>query len=424
MKVSGRIVVCLLALACMTAGLLPAVSAARHKADGKSTTIVNTTQSTAIGLSQTTVAASRTVPAAKPLPAVSGNGARTMHMWDVEAKDTGGTLLFSDSPEYVPASGILYQDSIKGDARVLYYHLNDSKTPKKVAVVLENEGGQRAFVRVTRGGTSQPGTDYLEVGRNTQISYFDTKRDDILYIGAGEKRLLQKNMDVVVLQPGQLVYGVYDFSADASVKVSVIMYPADLNPLEFIKTARILPKDEHRLRGTFMGMDRVISSRKVYNPQQDGIVYIPLADNEADVYRTGIDATDGSLVTNYGNYGVLYRIEIPTQGSLATKYYLSPLGGVYAGAMTVTTGEQGQSSLLLTPNERAYFGDQTIYQPSAIPDTEFLTDHMELTYLGTYNNAIPLSFEYSPPGASNLPVNLILMPAADQHVLAPKPKKR
>ena len=40
----------------------------------------------------------------------------------------------------------------------------------------------------------------------------------------------------------------------------------------------------------------------------------------------------------------------------------------------------------------------------------FLTQYTELADLGTYTSAQPVSFEYSPPGASNLPVNIILMP--------------
>ena len=100
-----------------------------------------------------------------------------MHRWPVESYDTGGTLLFSDSPEYVKESGILYRDTVTGDARVLYYHLNDTAQPKKVAVILETEA-DLATVTVTRGGAAAPSTDYLHVGKVTQIGYFDTRAGD------------------------------------------------------------------------------------------------------------------------------------------------------------------------------------------------------------------------------------------------------
>jgi hypothetical protein len=39
-----------------------------------------------------------------------------------------------------------------------------------------------------------------------------------------------------------------------------------------------------------------------------------------------------------------------------------------------------------------------------------LTQNTELADLGSYPDYPPVTFEYSPPGASNLPVNIILMP--------------
>ena len=411
----------------MAAGLLagvwafscfvPAEAAGRHKAEAMSSTIVNTAQRAASVMPRHAAATAKQVAAAKQADA------DVMHIWNVESKDTGGTLLFSDSPEYVLQSGILYQDMVKGDARVLYYHLNDTGIPQKVAVVLTNEAAAHTMVEVTRGGSSQPGSNYLEVGRSTQITYFDTELKDAIYVGAGERRLLRSDMDETVLQPGQLVYGVYDFHADAPVKVSVIMYPADQDPFGFLQNASVLPKDDRRLRGTFTGMDRVISSKQIYDPQKDGIVYIPLADNRNDAFRTGVDATDGSLVTDVGNYGVLYRIEIPTNGQYSTKYYLSPLGGKYAGAMTVAQGSS-DPDLLLTPAQQSYFGDHTQVGPVGADGSAKLTNQMELSYLGTYHNSNKLMFEYSPPGASNLPVNLILVPDLENRTLASTAKKR
>ena len=84
--------------------------------------------------------------------------------------------------------------------------------------------------------------------------------------------------------------------------------------------------------GTFAKADRTLRAQRVYDPASDGIVYVLLADNESDRYRTGIDATDGSRVLNYGNYGILYHLEVPVQGRSRTQFYLSPFGGTYAGA--------------------------------------------------------------------------------------------
>ena len=116
---------------------------------------------------------------------------------------------------------------------------------------------------------------------------------------------------------------------------------------------------------------------------------------------------------NYGNYGILYQINIPTAGRENTRYLLSPLGGVYAGAVRAESG--GKRALVQTPATRAYFGDQTLPETEQVAQAReegllFLTQYTELADLGTYTSAQPVSFEYSPPGASNLPVNIILMP--------------
>ena len=338
---------------------------------------------------------------------------RMMRRWEVETQDTGGTLLFSDSPEYVKESGILYRDTVEGDARILYYHLNETAQPKKVAVVFETDA-DLAVVSVSRGATGTPSMDYLHVGKETQIAYFDAQEmHERIHVAKERPRLLVPAMDETVLAPGELVYGVYDFHASAPVRVSVIMYGSDVDPFAFLRTAHVLPRDEIALRGTFRGMNRIITAPKIYHPGRDGAVYFPIGDNVYDTYRSGIDATDGTPVVNYGNYGILYQINIPTAGRVQTRYFLSPLGGVYAGAMRAASGTKNR--LVETPSLRPYFGDQTRPESAQVAQAReegllLLTEYTELADLGTYSSDQPVQFEYSPPGASNLPVNIILMP--------------
>ena len=142
-----------------------------------------------------------------------------------------------------------------------------------------------------------------------------------------------------------------------------------------------------------------------------------LADNEIDKDKVGVDATDGSQTVNYGNYGVLYKITIPVKKDAPkVQYYLSPLGGTYAGIMTVRRGHGPYTKLIEVPEGLGYFGDQTAPEPENVSKareegTAFFGSHMELADLGCYENAVPNHFEFSPPGASNLPACLILEPA-------------
>ena len=341
---------------------------------------------------------------------------RVMHAWPVAQEDGGATLLFSDSPEYATQDGVLYRDVVQGAARVLYYHVNQRDAPKKVAVVLENVGAGTSMVTISRSGAGRPSPHYLDVGKETQALYFDTQKSRRFYMNKGEVRVLDDAMEQTVLAPGDLVYGTYDFTTTQEMRVSVVIYPATMTAPVFLKHASVLPADELHLRGTFAKADRTLRAQRAYDPAADGIVYVLLADNESDRYRTGIDATDGSRVLNYGNYGILYHLELPVQGRSRTQFYLSPFGGTYAGAMRVQV-RSGQQQLLLTPPDRTYFGEGSdeMTEASGIERARssglgILMDRMELADIGSYNTNSTPSFLFSPPGASNLPAALIMMP--------------
>ena len=327
----------------------------------------------------------------------------------VEVEDTGGTLIFSDSPEYVKENGILYTDVVEGDARVLFYHLNDSGFRKKIAVIVENVSSKANTVEVTRGGFSDPSENYLQVGKDTQLRYMKNNFHGKIKLAAGERKLLHEKFSNTVIEAGKLAYGVYDFHAKAAVRIYVLMCSPYADPLKFVNYAEILPRDEYQLRGTFKNMNRVFRLRRDYNPKTDGIGYVLLADDATDLYKHGIDATDGAEVVNVGNYGVNYILDFKTKSM--TRYVLSPLGGTYAGAMRFVYGKT--SGVIPTPRGRLFFGDKTPPEPDEVQKAReegfaFWTSGMEFCELGSYSGRV--SFDFSPPGASNLPVHIILMP--------------
>lgn len=332
-----------------------------------------------------------------------------MHRLPVDTMDTGGTLIFSDSPEYVKRNGILYTDTVRGDARILFYHLNDTGVKKKLAVIVENVYPVETKIEITRGGFALPDNNFLSVGKATQLMYMENNFHDKIKLSKGERKLFQAEMDNVTVEAGHLVYGVYDFNVDNPVKIYVLMYPFNANPIKFLDVAKILPKDEHKLRGTFKRMNRTVKLRKTYDPKVDGISYIQIGDNATDFFKHGIDATDGEEVINFGNYGINYTLEFRTKST--TRFCLCPLGGYYAGAMRFH--HKGNSGTILTPVNKIYFGDKDIYEPESLRQSRedgvaIFTNRLELSELGNYNGQV--KFEYSPPGASNLPVNIILLP--------------
>ena len=335
-----------------------------------------------------------------------------MHKLEVKSSDKGGVLLFSNSPEYVSEDGILYSDVIKGDARLRFSHENSPNSDKRIAVVVENLSNKKNILSISRGVVSEPSANYLQVGKNVQTEYMQETIDYVQYLEKGEKELLIEDITNHAVRPNQLLYGIYDFHSTGEVRVTVLMCPMKENPLEFIIDAKTLSKDKNRLRGTFIKMNRTIDVKNIYDPDKDGIGYVMLADNVNDLYKKGFDMTDGSITENYGNYGIIYTINLNIKKGKKARICLTPLGGYYAGAMRVTY--KGETKSILTPNDRIYFGDKTqgeyeIIKKARDEGISFLSNVAELSELGVYEGG-KVSFEYSPPGASNLPVHIILMP--------------
>lgn len=330
-----------------------------------------------------------------------------MKLLSAETINTGGTLILSDSPEYLKRPGILYTDVVKGDARVFYYHLNDTSKKLKVAVVLESVGGQYAVVRVTRRAVADPDQTYTKVGKDIQQEFFsDDRQTERLYIAPEERKLLLEKPDKTVVLPGKLASGMADFTASAPVRVTVLCYPTGRDPLQYVEDAEILPADEHRLRGTFVGMDRILRVEK-YDPDEDGVACVILADGVRDKYSEGVDATDGSLATNVGNYGVLYRLEAYSRQK--TRFFMSPMGGWFAGVVRVEAG-MGGTKLFSVPEGTLAFGEKSVHPPFDENGVTTLLPSVDLSPLGDYRAKPPVFFEMSPPGASNLPVLFILAP--------------
>lgn len=327
---------------------------------------------------------------------VSVNGGEVLKLpeWTVSDVPTGGKLLLSDSPEEFSRTGILYTDVIDGQARLFFHHVNAMADVKRVAVVLENAGDRPVKVTVIRKGIAGPHFDYLLVGKTAQEKYLAAQYPEILEIPARGARLLDEEAAAVRIQPRQLVNGIYDFVADGPVRVKVMAVDAKANPLREYKTAQVLPADAHHLRGTFPYADRLKMPSKVYEPQQDGRQVLTLGDGVIDSFITGVDATDGSAVLNYGNYGVFYKIFLPTAPADYNNvgFSLNPRGGVYAGALGLKIDTKLQLPVG-TPGDRTFLesSDTAANVAGIKPDSN-------------------LWVHFMPPGASNLPVKLIITP--------------
>lgn len=325
---------------------------------------------------------------------VSGEEVKNIPEWQMKNTSRDVTLLLSDSPEMVTIPGILYQDKVVGQARLFFYHVNASKKPKRMEVLLVNDGSQTAQVTITQSSLGRPGYDWLAVGKNTMMEYLAGGGGEQVIIPPGKAQPLSSRISARPVLPNMLSHGIFDFVTDQELTVKVLMVPMFEDSVEFSKMTRILPADAPHLRGTFSGANRQLSPARVYDPEKDGTVAVTLADNNIDVYLRGTDALTGQPVINYGNYGVVYRIALPSKVGSQVGYYLVPLGGYYAGAIGINHPSVMRNPLA-TPTDRTYYGSNGVG---------------DFTFLGAYDSGDGLSFTFSPPGASNLPIKIIMLP--------------
>lgn len=302
---------------------------------------------------------------------------------------SGSTLIFSDSPEMVYRNGVLYRDTVSGDVRIFFHHVNAMETNKKLAVILSNEQMRPLKYSVANNSIGNAGWHYLKVGKETQQKYFSgvhNKTEGKLGFGKNAELLTGKGY---VLEPAQLLVGTIDLHTDKPVQVSVIMCDEKTDLDLYNEYAPVQPMDEHPLRGTFDDADWNYTVAAPMNTDNGKVYMLELASEEQG-FAHGKDGTTGKDAVNYGNYGIVYSVNFTISSNKSAAMYLNPLGGLFAGYGVLK--KAGEEKILPLPQDKVAIGDS-------------YDDLLKLGVLepGTY------SFIWSPPGASNLPVRLYWM---------------
>ncbi len=313
-----------------------------------------------------------------------------------------GTLLLSDSPEYVgPRGGILYRDTVAGKSRIYFYHVNEMKEHHKIGLVVENKGSSPAEVNVIRSIWANPSPDYFTVGRD--LSHKELRDSDThnshMVLKPGLKKVLVKGLEKVAVKKDALFSGIVDFVSTAPVEVSIMMLPMNMNTVGSTTLLPLLPHDDVHLRGTYeQSMEKRFAVEPAYNVEK-GAAFLKLTDDVNDPFVTGIDALSGNMpVTNRGNYGMGSVIHLETMGNGEFDVFFNPLGGAFAGVLGLSYN--GMEEMKFLPPVPDYIvGNETIY---------------DTLHLGRYEAGKPLTFRYMPPGASNLPVRLLFIPVAPE----------
>lgn len=334
-----------------------------------------------------------------------GNGASASDIQDLAWRDGvpyyrqiqgnithgGPKLIFSDSPEMVGKIGIMYRDTVSGPVRLFFHHVNDSRTDKRLAVLLRRTTIRPTAVSFGKNGISRPNEDWLAAGKEAQTKYYSSAPNGRRLVLDGPRDILN-NGKGYILHPQELVTGIVDLNFDKPVEVSFIMMPTDADPRISAEVYPILPPDEgdHVLRGTFEGADVTVTLPGAFPADSGEIWGVKLADDVEDPYVRGIDVTRNEPVVNYGNYGVMYAVNFQTKGNRATQLRFNPYGGAYAGEGVLSL-EGDTAQYIRIPDDRQSFG---------------WNGDGETMKLGVVPAGKSGTFFFSPPGSSNLPVRI------------------
>lgn len=305
-----------------------------------------------------------------------------------EKVTSGPTLIFSDSPEMVYKNGVLYRDTVSGDVRIFFHHVNAMQGNKKLAVLLTNEKMRPATYEVTNSSIGRAGWHYLKIGKETQQKYFADAHNSVSgKLGLGNNAELLTGSGYV-LEPDQLLVGTLNLHTERPLQVTVLMCDENADLDLYNEYAPVQPMDEHPLRGTFAEADWAYNIKKPMNTDS-GVHMLELASEEQG-FAQGKDGTTGLDAVNYGNYGVVYAVNFTISGTKPAAMYLNPLGGLFAGYGVLKKARE--NTLLPLPQDKVAIGDS----------------YDDLLKLGTLQPGT-YSFIWSPPGASNLPIRLYWM---------------
>lgn len=242
---------------------------------------------------------------------------------------TGATLMMSNSPESVQTKGILYEDTIQGEGRILYHHKNAStdRSKKRFVIVMENVNEVPIKVVTMNASHKGPSTDVLYLGQQVAYDILDQNHEKHYNLAPGEKRYLfdtgKKNW-----YQGQTISGMIDLYSQSPVKITIAMV-GDQTEFKHLENLVYLPRDGVHTRGTFPNADRYYTVDIPKDKPYKLMLGLPSGDIEQPI--AGYDALTGLDAVNKGNYGVKYHIRTTAEEN--TGLLLNPRGNIFKGAV-------------------------------------------------------------------------------------------
>jgi hypothetical protein len=297
-----------------------------------------------------------------------------------ETVDSSRTLLVSDSPETFKETGILYQDTINGKARLYADHVNGTKDKIRFNIQVRNLSNQPVTLSTTNKGEVTPSVYANLIGHVASVDFLLHKPNLTapLVIPAGQTVVFVQMPD---FYPGQGVNLFYDVESDGPLQVAFVASLANSLPLNPFDTAKALEFDGH-IRGTFPSADKRwdVDLSTFNEPSR-----LTIGDGKEDIYVKGYDVQRQMEVMDMANYGTIYTIHADKPRKMAVM--LVAKGGPFKGPFLI----DGQ--FMMAPASGVISAFQSVQILARTTGTEASFD-----------------IEFTPPAGSAFPIDLIFYP--------------
>lgn len=313
----------------------------------------------------------------------------------------GGKLIFSDSPESPASRGILYEDTnLAATAanitnRIFAYHVNSNSSSMRFSVLIQNNGASNGTLTVRQVGLAGPSTDYAYAGAVAFLRWLANAPYAGVTVTPGEVVRLDTNFDTINVSGNYLLHGIWDYTFTQPHSVIICALNPSDNPVTVGPALPVLARDSH-VRGTFASCNKSYATTATVNTT-GGIKQFPIA-GDSDAYITGNDnaVSPPTAVTDDGNYGVLYEIQMALSSGDGRSFgfVLNPRGGAWNGAVGAQAGLFPGGQFLVPA------GGGT------------LSDDTEAVIACGYEpgSGTNVSLEFMPTGGSSFPVLMTAVP--------------
>jgi PKD repeat protein len=294
--------------------------------------------------------------------------------------DSSRTLLVSDSPETFKETGILYQDTINGKARLYADHMNGTQDKIRFTIEVRNLSDHPITLRTTNKGEVTPSVYANLIGHVASVDFLLHEPATIapLVIPAGQTAVY---VQMPELYPIQGINLIYDVETDGPLQVAFVASLASSLPINPFDTYKALEFDGH-IRGTFPSADKRwdVDLTTFNQPSR-----LTIGDGKEDTYVRGNDPQRQMEVVDMGNYGTIYTIHSDKPRKMAVmlvakggpfkgpfvidgQFMMAPASGVISAFQSVqilarTTGTEDSFNLEFTPPAGSAFPIDLIFYP-------------------------------------------------------------